>query len=210
LPFVAVIAAVAVFSCACTGKGSNDVTASSNAPTESASETTSQSNLPYAGAPSVVNPLPAFALSGDPCADALTPAKAEEFLGAPLKTERNDSPELGAGCSWANQDRGSQIGVTYDTKTGSGLSGVYQNTQPQSGVWKPLSDVQGFPAVAHAGTKGTTPRDYCQVSIGLANDLSVDVTLNLGAAKVGTVEPCNGAADVANAVAASLKSKAGS
>ncbi|WP_410626464.1 DUF3558 family protein [Amycolatopsis sp. cmx-8-4] len=208
---MAVVAAVAIFSCACTGKGSNDGTTSlTNAPSASDSETPSPSNLPYAGAPPVASPLPASALSGNPCVDALPSAKAEEFLGAPLKTERNDNPEFGAGCSWANQDRGSQIGVTYDTKTGSGLSGVFQNTQPQSGIWKPLSEIQGFPAVAHAGTKGTTPRDYCQVSIGLANDLSADVTLNLGTAKVGTVDPCDGAADVANAVVVSLKAKAGS
>jgi hypothetical protein len=90
------------------------------------------------------------------------------------------------------------------------LSGVYQNTKPQSGVWKPLADIQGFPAVAYAGNPGQTPKDYCIATVGLADDITVDVSLALGKTKIGTVDPCDLAGQAADAVVTTLKAKAGS
>jgi hypothetical protein len=86
---------------------------------------------------------------------------------------------------------------------------VYQNTQPQSGVWKVLPAIQGFPAVAHAGRKGTTPDDYCQVSIGLADDLAIDVGVTLGTTKIGAADPCEVTAQIADQVVTTLRAKAG-
>jgi len=90
-----------------------------------------------------------------------------------------------------------------------GLSGVYQNIKPQSGVWKPLTDIQGFPAVAHAGNPGQVPQDYCIVTVGLADDLAVDLSLTLGKTKIGSVDPCDVASQAADAAVSTLKAKAG-
>jgi hypothetical protein len=86
---------------------------------------------------------------------------------------------------------------------------VYQNTQPKAGVWKVLPAIQGFPAVAHAGSKGTTPNDYCQVSIGFADDLAIDVGVTLGRTKVGVTDPCEVTAQIADQVVTTLRAKAG-
>ncbi|WP_244199865.1 DUF3558 family protein [Amycolatopsis thailandensis] len=140
------------------------------------------SGLPYAGAPKVANPLSATVLSGDPCVDALTPEQVRPILGAPLKQSRDDLAAVGPACTWANLDRGSQLNVGYATVAKTGLSGVYQNTKPQSGVWRPIADVQGFPAVAHAGSPGQTTKDLCVVTVGLADEFAVDVAVVLGSA----------------------------
>ncbi|WP_229908232.1 DUF3558 domain-containing protein [Amycolatopsis oliviviridis] len=193
---------------ACTGK----TTDSPNPPTPGTSARPSSSaaaGLPFAGAPKVANPLSATVLSGDPCVDALTPEQVRPILGAPLKQSRDDLAAVGPACTWANLDRGSQLNVGYATVAKTGLSGVYQNTKPQSGVWRPIADVQGFPAVAHAGSPGQTPKDLCVVTVGLADEFAVDVAVVLGSAKQGVVDPCGIAADAAGTVTATLKAKAG-
>jgi hypothetical protein len=150
-------------------------------------------------------------ISGDPCQDALSPEQITTLMGSPVQHNRSDTPNVGPGCSWFNAARGSQIDVGYDATTRSGLSSVYQNTRPQSAVWKPIADVGGFPAVAHAGSPGQAPpADFCSITLGLADDVAVDVSVSLGRDKVGTLEPCDAATEAAKQVAATLKSKAGS
>jgi hypothetical protein len=128
-----------------------------------------------------------------------------------VQTRQGETPGVGPDCGWSNLDRGSQIGVGYDTTTHTGLSGNYQNTQPKSGLWKPLPDIQGLPAVAHAGNKGQPVlKDFCAVSVGLADDTSIDVSVSLGRAKIGSVDPCDTAGQAADAVVTTLKAKAGS
>jgi hypothetical protein len=206
-----VFAAVTALCAACTGNGStpSDTPAPSTGPVQPPASSAT-ANLPFAGAPAVANPLTASVLSGDPCADAFTPAQAEDFLGAPLDKERTDLQELGPQCTWSNLSQGSQISVGYDVKTHAGLSGLYENTKSQVGVWKPIADIGGFPAVAHAGEPGQTPKDLCVTSVGFANDLSVNVSVYVSREKQGTLDPCDASTDVANAVVTTLKAKAGS
>lgn len=208
---IGALVAVAGLLCACTGKTPENESTQSpgNPPVSSPASSAVPSGLPYAGAPKVANPLPAMVLSGSPCADALTAEQIDTLLGAPIKATPTDNPQVGIGCSWSNQERGSQILVSYDTKTHTGLSSVYQNTKPQSGVWKPLADIGGFPAVAHAGQPGQTPKDFCVVTVGLADDAAIDITVFLGPSKVGSVDPCDISGQAAEAAVTTLKAKAG-
>src|SRR4051812_31677693 len=97
--FLAVFAVVAALCAACTGDDSPSTgTPAPSTGSGQPSPSSPASNLPFAGAPAVSAPLPASVLSGDPCADAFTPAQAEDFLGAPLKQRRDDLPELGPQC----------------------------------------------------------------------------------------------------------------
>jgi hypothetical protein len=127
-----------------------------------------------------------------------------------VQSERDDLPPLGPQCRWSNLDRGTQVDVGYDIKTHAGLSGLYQNTKPQSGVWKPIANVQGFPAVAHGGNPGQPPKDICVVSVGLADNFSINVSIVLSTAKQGTTDPCDVAGQAADAAVTTLKAKAGS
>jgi hypothetical protein len=54
---------------------------------------------------------------------------------------------------------------------------------------------------------GPDPAGYCQVAVGLADDLSIEVGLFLGDSKVGKVNPCDVTAQVAALMVTSLRKK---
>jgi hypothetical protein len=152
--------------------------------------------------------LPASVLSGAACATALTSQQLTTILGmAPPGKPTSDT--VGTTCDWGNSDKGSGVTVAYDTKDHTGLSGFYENTKPKAVVWKELPAIQGFPAVAHVTPNGGDPSYFCQVSIGIADDLSVDVSIILSDAKKGKVDPCQVTAVAADMVVTNLRQKPG-
>ncbi|PNE15556.1 DUF3558 domain-containing protein [Amycolatopsis sp. BJA-103] len=199
---IAVIFTVVLSACSSGGGTPGTVLPGSGASSEVTSSST-VSSLPFAGAPKVQNPLPATVLSGDPCVDALNSEQVTAALGVSVQGKR-EKMATGPFCSWANSSpaSGAQITVGYDTSTHTGLSSVYQNTKPQSNTWKELS-VEGFPAAAH-----DSAQDHCHISVGLADDLSVQVGGFLSRAKTGELDPCEAAAKVAGAVVTTLRQKA--
>jgi hypothetical protein len=208
LAYTAVILSALVALSACSnndtpGTASPAPSAGDSSPGLSSSPSTTQ-QLPYAGAPKVSNPLPAAVLDGDPCVDALTSEQVTQALGAPAQGEYKNIP-TGPYCAWANTSTQAQVIVAYVNTTKLGLSGVYANTKPKTKTWQELPAVSGFPAVAHDFTSTD-----CQVSVGLADDLSIDVTGFLSFAKRETgADPCQAAAKAAGVVVDNLKKKAG-
>ncbi|MFI5612521.1 DUF3558 domain-containing protein [Amycolatopsis sp. NPDC051903] len=179
-----------------------------NAPvTSSAPPPPTTKTLPYGGAPKVGHPLPASVLSGDPCQEALTSDQLKQILGISPQGKRDDTTGLGPACDWHNSDSGAAVGVSYVTEPHQGLSGVYANTKPQVKLWQELPAIQGYPAVGHASSDS---KDFCQVSVGIRDDLTFDVSLGLSTAKIGTADPCPLAARVADMVVTNLRQKAGS
>ena len=163
--------------------------------------------MPHSGAPKVEHPLPASVLSGDPCQGALTPDQLKQILGAVPPGEPGNLSGIGRSCKW-NAD--ALASVDYSTQTHEGLSAVYAGTKPQSKVWRVLPPIQGFPAVGHSTYSSDTPNNFCQVSVGVADDLSFDASLVLSDSKVGKADPCDLTARVADMVVTNLRQKAGS
>jgi hypothetical protein len=188
---------------------SGNPTTGTAGPTTASSGSPASQTLPYAGAPDVSHPLPASVVAGDPCNDALTPAQVKEALGTEVSGQPGSTPGLGRKCDWANLDTTAVVTVFFITETHQGLSDLYANTKPQAKVWKVLPDIQGFPAVAYLSADGGDQKSTCGVSVGLANDVAVDVELALSRAKVGTVDPCSVAPKAADAVVTTLRQKAG-
>jgi hypothetical protein len=178
-------------------------------PATTASGSPSSTALPYSGAPKVENPLPASVLYGAPCTDGLTSQQLTEILTMVPPTRPDNIAGVGPSCTWINSDKGALVSVGYDTLDHTGLSSVFQNTKPQATVWKPLPAIQGFPAVAHVTPSGGDPAEFCQVSVGLADNLAIDVSISLGPAKKGKVDPCQVTAQVADMVVTNLRQKAG-
>ncbi|MFB9931069.1 DUF3558 domain-containing protein [Amycolatopsis halotolerans] len=202
-----VVAAVACVSGCSGGSGSGGSPASVSAPV---SPSGTGKTLPYAGAPKVENPLPDSVLSAHPCDSALTPDQVGAALTQKPRGEHDDKPELGAQCHWINSDVGAGVSVIYVTKVTDGLSAVYANTKPQSTVWRPLSPIQGLPAVAHSTYSTEGSKSFCQVSVGISDKYTVGVSVNLSPAKVGAQhDPCDAATQVAGMVVTNLKQKAG-
>jgi hypothetical protein len=160
--------------------------------------------LPYAGAPKVANPLPASALSGDPCADAVTTGQTKELFGKVVTGKRNDHAALGPTCDWDNADTAAHIAVTYDP-THDGLSLVYQNTKPQATIWREIPSLEGFPAAAHVTGDDVPTVPFCQISVGVNDSATIDVSVILGKARTGTSDPCDVDIQVAQMVVRNLK-----
>ncbi|WP_409183339.1 DUF3558 domain-containing protein [Amycolatopsis sp. VS8301801F10] len=168
-------------------------------------------SLPYAGAPKVDRPLPPSVLSGNPCHDALTPEQIKEILGTtatPPKPENISA--TGPSCRWGNLESGAGLNVFYDVRTRQGLSSVYQNTKPKTTTWRPLPPIHELPAVAWSIYTGIGLDDSCDVSVGIADDYTVDAALNLGRGKAGKADPCELTAKVADMVIGNLRQRAGS
>ncbi|MYW90560.1 DUF3558 domain-containing protein [Amycolatopsis rubida] len=166
--------------------------------------------LPYGGAPKVEHPLPASVLSTHPCDSALTPGQVGSLLGRNRQGAHRDEPSLGAECQWSNDETGALATVLYATKLSDGLSAVYANSKPQATLWRQLPLVQGFPAVAHSTFKQeSVVKSFCQVSVGISDQKTIDASVSLGYSQIGKKDPCDAAAVVADMVITNLKQKAG-
>lgn len=195
-------AAIAIVAAGCTG-------APTTTPAIPATPSISGPTLPHSGAPKVEHPLPASVLSGDPCQQALTPDQVKKVFGSVVPSKRDDLPSLGPACNWTNSDTGAVLGISYTTQVHDGLSAVYANTKPRASLWKELPPIQGFPAIADVAIGAEAEKDFCEVSIGIRDDLTADVSLNLGNTKVGKAAPCDVAAQIADMLVTNLRQKAG-
>jgi hypothetical protein len=173
-----------------------------------AASSTADGRPPYAGAPKIANPLPVSVLSGDPCATALSPDQTKTIFGQVEQGARSDHGALGPTCEWSNLDTGALVLVTYDS-THDGLSSAYRGTKPRAIVWRETS-VQGFPAAAHVTDLGGSKDEFCDLSVGIADNASVDIGLTLSRTKVGKTDPCDVDLQIADMVIGNLKHKAGS
>ncbi|MFE0022559.1 DUF3558 domain-containing protein [Amycolatopsis sp. NPDC059021] len=206
---VSVLAAGAILFAGCSGPEEKPAPPNSSPGTPGyPNEKANGQSLPYAGAPKVATPLSSSVLSSGPCA-ALTPQQVKTALGVDVQGRPDTLPGIGPKCIWDNIERGSKVTVYYVTETGRGLSGLYENTKPKAAVWKPLPGIQGFPAVAYVVSLGDDSRDYCAVSVGIADNLTVETGVNLGESKIGKTDPCAIAPKEAEAVVTTLRTKAG-
>ena len=199
--------AAATLVAACSGSPAPGSLPSTGAPPASSQP---GKTLPYAGAPKVENPLPESVLSGHPCDGALTPAQLNVILRQQPQGKHNDDPSLGPACQWPNSETGALVTVAYTTKVTDGLSAVYANTKPKATVWRTLPLIQGFPAVAHSTFSQAGSKSFCQVSVGISDQTTVDVSVDLGETAVGKKDPCDVTAIVAGMVVTNLRQKAGS
>ncbi|UUV32251.1 DUF3558 domain-containing protein [Amycolatopsis roodepoortensis] len=158
---------------------------------------------PYAGAPAVRDPLPGTVLSGHPCATALTPVQVKQILGIEASGSPDRNEPAGPTCLWENPATARTVRVVYATTHRQGLSAVYPSRSPEEGwVWRE-GTVGGFPSVVTT----RDPQWYCTVTVGLADDAAVGVSL-LG--RVGdTRDVCAATGQAAELVVATLRKQVG-
>ncbi|WP_340681647.1 DUF3558 domain-containing protein [Amycolatopsis coloradensis] len=204
---IALGAATALTVAACSGSGATPGTSTPAPPTTPAAS--SGQELPYAGAPKVSMPLPESIFSGDPCADTLNADQILKAVGKPSETKRVDADTVGPGCQWLNKSTTGQVTMRYATKLPGGLSAIYENVKPKAEIWKPISSLQGFPAVAYVSPSGGSPTEFCQISIGATDSTTIEVSVFLSLNSEGKKDPCESANTVADLVMTSLRAKAG-
>ncbi|WP_167369631.1 DUF3558 domain-containing protein [Amycolatopsis orientalis] len=195
--------ATAVAVAACSGGGVTPPVSSMK------SSVAPEQTLPYGGAPKVSTPLPESIFAGDPCADTLNADQILKAVGKPSETERKDADSIGPGCEWFNTVTTGQVIMRYALKLPGGLSAIYENVKPKAEVWKPIASLQGFPAVAYVSPSGGSPDKFCQISIGVTDNTTVEISNFLGLTSQGKKNPCDSANIVADLVMTSLRAKAG-
>jgi Protein of unknown function (DUF3558) len=162
--------------------------------------------------PKIANPLPATVLAGNPC-DALTSGDISRFLGDANPAQPGED-QIGPNCRWTNASRsGAGVDVSYQTKAGGGLSLAYKNVKPVAQRFDELDPVQGYPAVGYLiGGKVTTTTDaysqsFCEVVVGIRDDLAYSISLSLGDSARGKKDPCDVGRNIADAVLTNLRTR---
>jgi uncharacterized protein DUF3558 len=162
--------------------------------------------LPYAGAPKVDDPLDTSTYEKDPC-KSLTADQAE-YLSLPRTGKPTENEVLGIGCDWFNEETRGEVQIVFLVGDPRGLSPEYD--ADKKGRWEyfeELPDIDGYPAVIRLGTDD---RDagHCTVVVGVADDMAFETILRLSEVNVGTLKPCEVAADVAGMAVKTMKEEA--
>jgi hypothetical protein len=138
--------------------------------TPTTASTSSASSLPP-GTPNVAHPLDTTAFQKAPCS-VLTAAQLRQLNITTTGGEVVDDP-LGPHCGWTDTGP-SHLGLSVIFLTaGSGLASIYSQ-KSQYVVFEPLPDIAGYPAIV-AMTDDIRAQGTCKVSVGVSNDLLINV-----------------------------------
>jgi hypothetical protein len=164
---------------------------------------TSAGGLPADGAPNVQNPIANTATSeSDPCS-SVTTAQIES-LGGKVDRSRVDDMTLGKNCVWVFADGSGNVGAGMVTKNTDGLSGIYyQSTHGGLTTFKPVSPIEGYPAVVYAN--GGEGDGVCTLAVGIRNDLVYTVIPRLRPQNPYLTDPCGMATKIAQFAIQQLK-----
>ncbi len=199
---MSVLLCLIVAGCTTVSPGEANPASTSAVSTTDSSSSTSGDGLPSNGAPKVNNPLEVSRFEQDPCS-ILTAAQAGGLsLSASGKEEDG---ALGLDCKWRNEDSNSQVAIGFYTNDPRGLSGSYAaNEEGKYAYFKPLPPIEGYPAIT---TNRTDRRadGICFIEVGVSDQLSFHVDLQLSQINVGTRDPCETASIVAGKALQTMK-----
>jgi uncharacterized protein DUF3558 len=204
-PFVVVATVMLAAGCTTTSAGS-PLPATGGEPEESSSSAPSSSpdtELPFAGAPKVDEPLDTARFREDPC-QALTATQADDlnvqFPGKP------DEGPLGKTCEFRGlSDSRALVDIRSLDKYPFGLSATYQaDKDGKYEHFAALPPVEGYPIVAY-GALDQRATGGCVVDIGTSDEFVFEVSLQLSTDNIGKKEPCKTAAMVAGKVVQTMK-----
>ena len=210
---LALVGAVVLSVAGCSG--TSDGVASPVSPSSDVSQPVSSSSsesqlpggqLPHSGAPAVSDPLPESVLAIDPC-EVLTRDQVEEMLGDDAPEGQRNDLKTGPSCDWQDPKSGAGFSVYLGTETRQGLSGYYQNTKPQAGIWREMPEFHGFPAVVSSADE--SPYTSCHMAVGLADEYTISVGVTLSRDRMGKGDKCEPVQKMAELLVENLKERAG-
>jgi hypothetical protein len=173
-----------------------EVTSSDSSP----SLTGSGQDLPFAGAPKVNNPLDTRRFQQDPCL-ALTSEQAQN-LTLPAIGKPRDAP-LGKACTWTNRDTGGEAEVHFLSEDPRGLSAQYQ-AKDRYAYFEELPPIEGYPAIA-ADIADDREKGTCTVSVGVSDETTFIVPVQVSQVNIGTKDACEVAVMVAGMALRTMK-----
>lgn len=197
--------AVAAAGCTSTSEGTpspapGDHTTSSQATDPTDPDAT---ELPYAGAPAVTDPMDTERFQQDPCLALAADQVGTLKLQAPGALRDGG---LGKACEFRGEtDSRVLVEIASLDKNPYGVSAVYQAEKDGDLAFlEPLDPIDGYPAVAYDAVD-QRETGGCSVVLGASDEIAFEVVLQLSAGNVGKKEPCETAAVVAGMVVQTMK-----
>ncbi|GAB1511867.1 DUF3558 domain-containing protein [Actinophytocola sp. KF-1] len=202
LATLVVLSAVVLAGCTTTRQGDpNPATTVVESTTDSV-PSAGDEELPFAGAPEVDDPLETDRFQQDPC-QALT-ADQTRRLNLPPSGEPVDRP-LGEACQWRNPDTRADTEVHFLDGNTQGLSAEYQaNDNGEFAYFTELPPIEGYPAVAN-DVVDDRDAGRCTVVVGVSDEVTFEVPVQLSDANVGKRDPCDAAVQVAGMALETMK-----
>lgn len=161
-------------------------------------------SLPSHDAPKVDNPLDtSYFRQQEPCA-AITDAEMTEFFGGGVTARPDLDGSAGPQCAWHRAGPAS-IHVIFPTVDKSGLSGLYSN-RDENAFFVELPPADGYPAIAFGMVDRRSEGD-CTVEVGTSDTETIDVSIALSENKIGKIDPCEAAHEVASTVIGNIKER---
>ncbi|MEU3273767.1 DUF3558 domain-containing protein [Saccharomonospora sp. NPDC006951] len=159
--------------------------------------------LPSYGAPKVDRPLDISQFLKAPC-DSLARETAEEFLGTAQPVQNSDTG-AGPSCNWYTSTSNASMHVTFVQLDNMGLTSLYRNMAGYE-FFEEIDSSADYPTVAY-GVNDNRDHGECTVRVGTSDQESTDVTVFLSDDRVGRLDPCEAAHEVATAVIGNIKAR---
>lgn len=187
-------AAVALLAGCTTSTSGHAFPALEDAPATSSESPNDPDELPTDGAPKVNDPLDTTKFVENPCL-VLTPVQSEGIFGFSPSGKPYTST-LGHGCRWKNEETRAQAEVFFLDKIPRGLSAEYAVNE--DGRWVVFEEltVEGYPAVIRSQID-RRPDGICTIVVGASDKIAYEVIVRQSQDRIGTIDPCEVAADVA-------------
>ncbi|MGH3515932.1 MAG: DUF3558 domain-containing protein [Haloechinothrix sp.] len=156
---------------------------------------TASSGLPHSGAPKVENPIDTAGFEASPCTMLTDQQLAEAEIGIEnVKPDPGNS--FGPTCTWYPPFEWGQFNAALLTANKDGLSTMYQKNLDGDWAFFEKLTIAAYPAVA-ADDNDDRKDGYCTVNVGVRDDLTLYVHVQLDDESPFYSDPCGGAEELA-------------
>ncbi|ASR34002.1 hypothetical protein BAY61_02220 [Prauserella marina] len=162
-------------------------------------------STPGPGVPRVDIPLQVDHFLETPC-DAITKHESRDFVGINVTAEPDPSGATGPSCRWGRSLGEARIYVGFPQVSDSGLTALYDENGRKFAFFEEMPPADDYPAVAY-GVSDNRDKGECSIRVGMSNESTVDITLILSDDRVGELDPCEAAHEVATAVIGNIKAR---
>ncbi|MDQ3577335.1 MAG: DUF3558 domain-containing protein [Actinomycetota bacterium] len=154
------------------------------------------------GAPTVKKPLDTSSFQAAPCSVLTKEQLASLPVLVPGETDLEDP--LGPVCGWDDDS----VGISFDggflKANTKGLDSLYsQHSKGSLGLFEPLPDIEGYPAVIY-GKVDSRKSGLCAVAVGVTDRLTFTVVMSLSRPNPEETDPCPSARKAAELAMATM------
>nr|WP_202507257.1 DUF3558 domain-containing protein [Amycolatopsis rubida] len=188
--------------CSGSADGHAGATATPSSPASAAPASQGAAQVPGPGVPKVETPIDTARFRAAPCG-SLTPAQAENLVGAGIVPRPDLNAPAGPSCAWHSQ---AHVIVTFSNVDNLGLTSYYRAKGTVYPFFMPLDPIGGYPIVAYGQIDLRASKAQCEVALGTSDRDTVAVSVTQSPQNRGANgDACESAHQVAGLVLSNLK-----